>query len=80
LTVGGGATSSTFLLSKRFYRHYTSVTHEIYHKLLITDVVNMPRNNVQADSLFIKAIEYQLKNPNLTVCDAMKLAESSLRE
>ena len=40
----------------------------------------MPRNNVRADSRFQKAVEYQIKNPNLTVCDAMKLADFSLRE
>jgi hypothetical protein len=41
----------------------------------------MPRNNVQADSRFHKAVEYQLsKTLNLTVCDAMKLANFSLRE
>jgi hypothetical protein len=40
----------------------------------------MPRNNVRADSHFQKAVEYQLKNPNLTVCDAMKLADFSLQE
>ncbi len=59
---------------------YTSLTHEIYHELLITDVVNTPRNNVQADSCFQKAVEYQLNNPNLTVCDTMKLAIFALRE
>ena len=59
---------------------YFSVSQEIYHELLITDAVNMPRNNVRADSCFQKAVEYQLKNPNLTVCDAMKLAGFSLRE
>jgi len=35
---------------------------------------------VRADSRFQKAVEYQIKNPNLTVCDAMKLADFSLRE
>jgi len=40
----------------------------------------MHRNNVRADSCFQKAIEYQLKNPNLTICDMMKLAYFSLRE
>jgi hypothetical protein len=40
----------------------------------------MPRNNVRADSCFQKAVEYQLKNPNLTVCNSMKLANFSLRE
>ena len=35
---------------------------------------------MRADSCFQKAVEYQLKNPNLTVCDAMKLADFSLRE
>ena len=40
----------------------------------------MPRNNVRADARFQKAVEYQIKNPNLTVCDAMKLADFSLRE
>ena len=37
----------------------------------------MPRNNVQADSCFQLATEYLLKNPNLTVQDAMKLADFS---
>ena len=32
------------------------------------------------DSCFQKAVEYQLKNPNLTVRDAMKLANFNLRE
>ena len=40
----------------------------------------MPKNNVQADARFQNAVEYQVKNPNLTVCDAMKLANFSLRE
>ncbi len=40
----------------------------------------MPRNNARADSCFQKAVEYRIKNPNLTVCDAMKLADFSLRE
>ena len=40
-----------------------------YHELLITDIVNMPRNNVQADSRFQKAVEYLFKNPNLTIQD-----------
>jgi hypothetical protein len=40
----------------------------------------MPRNNVRADSRFQKAVEYQIKNPNLTVYDSMKLADFSLRE
>ena len=35
---------------------------------------------MRADSCFQKAVEYQIKNPNLTVCDAMKLADFSLRE
>ena len=35
---------------------------------------------MRADSRFQKAVEYQIKNPNLTVCDAMKLADFSLRE
>ena len=35
---------------------------------------------MRADSHFQKAVEYQIKNPNLTVCDAMKLADFSLRE
>jgi len=35
---------------------------------------------VRADAHFQKAVEYQIKNPNLTVCDAMKLADFSLRE
>ena len=35
---------------------------------------------MRADSRFQKAVEYQLKNPNLTVCDAMKLADFSLWE
>jgi hypothetical protein len=35
---------------------------------------------VQVDSRFQKAVEYQLKNPNLTICDAMKLADFSLHE
>jgi len=40
----------------------------------------MPRNNVRADSCFQKAVEYQINNPNLEVCEAMKLANFSLRE
>jgi len=40
----------------------------------------MPRNNVRADSRFQKAVEYQIRNPNLTVCDAMKLDDFSLWE
>jgi hypothetical protein len=59
---------------------YIAVTQEIYRELLITDTVNMPRNNVRADARFQKAVEYQIKNPNLTVCDARKLADFSLRE
>ena len=51
-----------------------------YPKLLITDIVNMPRNNVQADSRFQKAVEYLLKNPTLTVQDGMKLANFSQGE
>jgi hypothetical protein len=35
---------------------------------------------VRADSRIQKAVEYQIKNPNLTLCDAMKLADFSLRE
>ena len=35
---------------------------------------------MRADSRFQKAVEYQIKNPNLTVCDAMKLVDFSLRE
>ncbi len=35
---------------------------------------------MQADSRFQRAVEYQIKNPNLTVCDAVKLADFSLRE
>ena len=34
---------------------------------------------MRADARFQKAIEYQVKN-HLTVCDAMKLADFSLRE
>jgi hypothetical protein len=45
-----------------------------YRELLITDIVNMPRNNVQADSRFQKTVEYLFKNPNLTIQDGMKLA------
>jgi len=40
----------------------------------------MSKNNVRADARFQKAVEYQVKNPNLTVCDAMKLADFSLKE
>jgi hypothetical protein len=47
---------------------------------LIPDIINMHRNNVQADSCFQKAVEYQLKNPNLTICDTMKLAIFSFQE
>jgi hypothetical protein len=56
------------------------LTHKIHRKLLIPDIINMHGNNVRADSCFQKAVEYQLKNPNLTICDAMKLANFSLRE
>jgi len=35
---------------------------------------------VRADSCFQKAVEYQINNPNLEVCEAMKLANFSLRE
>ena len=35
---------------------------------------------MRADSRFQKAVEYQIKNPNLTVYDSMKLADFSLRE
>ncbi len=35
---------------------------------------------MRADYCFQKAVEFQLKNPNLTICDAMKLANFSLRE
>ena len=35
---------------------------------------------MRADSCFQKAVEYQIKNPNLTVGDAMKLANFSLWE
>jgi len=35
---------------------------------------------VRADSCFQKAVEYQVKNPNLTVCDKMILPDFSLRE
>ena len=52
----GGATSSTFLSSNLCYPRCILPTHEIYHKLLITDVVNMPRNNVRADSRFQMAV------------------------
>ena len=47
---------------------------------MIPDIINMHRNNVRADSCFQKAVEYQLKNPNLTIRDAMKLANFSLQE
>jgi hypothetical protein len=40
----------------------------------------MPRNNVRADSRFQKVVEYQINNPNLEVCEVMKLADFSLRE
>ena len=35
---------------------------------------------MRADSRFQKAVEYQIRNPNLTVCDAMKLDDFSLWE
>ena len=35
---------------------------------------------MRADACFQKAVEYQIKNLNLSVCDAMKLADFSLRE
>ena len=35
---------------------------------------------MRVDARFQKAVEYQIKKPNLTVCDAMKLAAFSLRE
>ena len=40
----------------------------------------MPRNNVQPDSCSQKAVEYQINNPNLEVCEAMKQANFSLPE
>ena len=40
----------------------------------------MPRNNMRADSRLQKAVEYLLKNPNLTVQDGMKLADFSQGE
>jgi len=51
----------------------------MYQKLLIPDIINMHRNNVRANSCFHKAVEYQLKNPNLTIHDT-KLADFSLRK
>jgi hypothetical protein len=47
---------------------------------MITDIVNMPRNNVRVDSRFQTAIEYLHKNSNLIVRDAMKLADFSSGE
>ncbi len=45
-----------------------------YRKLLIRDTANMPRNNVRVDSCYQKAVEYLVKNPNLTVQEGMTLA------
>ena len=59
------------LSSKNCYLQYISPTHET---LLITDIVNMPRNNVQADSRYQKTVEFLCKNPNLTVWDTIQLA------
>jgi hypothetical protein len=40
----------------------------------------MPRNNVLVDSCYQKAIEYLVKNPNLTVQEGMTLADFSPHE
>jgi hypothetical protein len=40
----------------------------------------MPRNNVRTDSCYQKAVEYLVKNPNLTVREEMTLADFSPRE
>jgi hypothetical protein len=47
---------------------------------LITYIPNIPRSNVRADSRYQKALEYLVKNPNLTVQVGMKLANFSPQE
>jgi hypothetical protein len=51
-----------------------------YCKILIRETANMPRNNVRADSCYQKAVEYLVKNPNLTVQEGMILADFSPHE
>jgi hypothetical protein len=51
-----------------------------YCKLLIRNTADMPRNNVRADSCYQKAVEYLVKNPNLTVQEGMTLADFSPHE
>ena len=48
-------------------------THEMSH-------TQHAKEQCDPGSCFQMDVEYLLKNPNLTVCDAMKLADGPLRE
>ena len=71
----GGATSSTFL--SKLYRksHDISSSHVNHRELLVKLTLNMPKINARADSRVDKAIAALTKYPNMTIPEAMKLAD-----
>jgi len=71
----GGATSSTFLSKLYPKLHDISSLHVNHRKLLVKLTLNMPKINARADSRVNKAIVALTKYPNMTIPEAMKLAD-----
>ena len=73
----GGATSLTFLSTLYLYRklHEILSLHENHCKLLVKLTLNMPTINLRADLRVHKAIEAIRRYPNMTIPEAMKLAD-----
>jgi hypothetical protein len=70
----GGATSSTFLSKNYRKSHDISSLHVNHRELLVKLTLNMPKINARADSRVDKAIVALTKYPNMTIPEAMKLA------
>ena len=70
----GGATSSTFLSKNYSKSHDISSLHVNHRKLLVKLTLNMPKINARADSRVDKAIVALTKYPNMTIPEAMTLA------
>jgi hypothetical protein len=71
----GGATSSTFLSKLYCKSHDISSSHVNHCELLVKLTLNMPKINARAYSRIEKAVVALTKYPNMTIPEAMKLAD-----
>ena len=62
------------------YRPDILPTHEKYCAILLLEVANMPRTNAREDIRVQKAVGFLERFPNMTVPEAMKLADFAPQE